>query len=310
MRLLICVPLLLLACLACGDGTHSAAAIEKVGELSNGKLDEASGLAQSRRDADLLWAINDDGAPALHAISHTGKSRGRVKIAAARNHDWEDLAAFSYEGKSYLVVADIGDNEARREYVTLYVVLEPELEDKEVAIAWTVNFRYPDGPRDAESLAVDVAGEQFFVLSKRDIPAVLYALPLKPRDEATLVATRLTSMPSLPQPSERQKKDAAGSGWAWQPTAMDFAADGRSALILTYQGVYFFPRDAQQSWAEALAGVPLELKLGKIRQAEAIAVLTNGEKAFLTVEKEHAPLFSVDLGSAHSWQENNSANSR
>ena len=310
MRLLICMPLLLLACLACGDGTHPAAAIQKVGEFSNRKLDEASGLARSGRDPDLLWVINDDGAPVVYAVSHTGRHRGLVTIDGARNSDWEDLAAFSYEGESYLVIADIGDNDARREYVTLYVIAEPAVDAAVVPVAWRVDFRYPGGPRDAESLAVDAAGGQFYVLSKRDIPAVLYALPLRPSDETPLVATALTSMTSLPQPSERQKMDAAGSGWAWQPTAMDFAADGRSALILTYHGIYFYPRDELQSWSEALAAAPLELRLGNIRQAEAIALDTSAAAAFLTIEKVHAPLFRVDLASAHAWQESNNGNSR
>jgi hypothetical protein len=291
---LICVPLLLCACIACGDNTHTAAAIEKVGNLS-GELDEASGLAQSRRDADLLWVVNDDGAPTLHAIDHQGKDRGRVTMAGARNTDWEDLAAFDYQGDAYLVVADIGDNEARRAYVTLYVLLEPAPEDNDAAIAWTINFRYPDGPRDAESLAVDAAGEQLYVLSKRDVPAVLYALPLRPGAGETIVATRLASIDSLPQPSQQQQRQAARNGWAWQPTAMDFSADGRSALVLTYQGVYVYPRAEQQTWAEALRGSPLELELGEIRQAEAVALVTSGNTAYLTIELERAPLYRIDL---------------
>ncbi|MDA0705101.1 MAG: hypothetical protein O2907_07055 [Proteobacteria bacterium] len=301
MRLLICVPLLLAGCIAGGDDVP----IRQVGSLENRDLDEASGLARSTVDADLLWAINDDGAPTLYGLSRSGKHCGRVAIDDASNEDWEDLAAFEYDGKSYLAVADIGDNESRRPHVTLYIVAEPGSDEEEVPLAWQVNFRYPNGPRDAESLAVDVAGGFFYILSKRDIPAVLYAVPLRPGSGETVIASQLALISSLPQPSKRQKENADKSGWPWQPTAMDFAADGRSALVLTYGGVYYFARGEQQSWPEALTGTALELKLGKIKNAEAIAVDEHGMAAFLTVEKQHAPVFRIDLADAHMWHISN-----
>jgi hypothetical protein len=303
---LICVPLLLAGCVAGGEDTP----IRQVGTFENSELDEASGLARSADDADLLWVINDDGAPTLHGVSRTGKYRGGVAIADARNEDWEDLAAFVYEGQSYLVVADIGDNESRRTHVTLYIVIEPGTDDDEVPLAWRVNFRYPDGPRDAESLAVDAAGEFFYVLSKRDVPAVLYTVPLRPTSGETIVARQVALLDSLPQPDEHERKNAARNGWCWQPTAMDFAADGRSALVLTYGGVYYYARDEQQSWPQALTGTALQLGLGTIKSAEAIALDADGLAAFLTVEKRRAPLFRIDLESARLWHENNVTNSR
>jgi hypothetical protein len=303
---LICVPLLLAGCFAGGEDMP----IRQVGSFENSELDEVSGLARSTDDAELLWVINDDGAPTLHGVSRTGQYRGGVAIADARNKDWEDLAAFVYEGQNYLVVADIGDNESRRPYVTLYVVAEPRMAEAEVPLAWRVNFRYPDGPRDAESLAVDATGGFFYVLSKRDVPAVLFAVPLRPTSEETIVARQVALLDSLPQPDDQERKNAGRNGWSWQPTAMDFAADGRSALILTYGGVYYFARDEQQSWPQALTGTALELKLGTIKNAEAIALDQDGMAAFLTVEKRRAPLFRIDLASARTWQKNNNANPR
>ena len=301
MRLLICVPLLLAACSADGDN----AVIRTVGTIDNRDLDEASGLAHSRQDDELLWAINDDGPPALYAMSRRGEHRGLVTVTGALNKDWEDLAAFAYEGKNYLVVADIGDNHARRAYVTLYVVVEPPPAEPEVALAWRVDFRYPEGPRDAESLAVDAAGGLFYILSKRDVPARLFTVPLRPRDDATVLAEPVAILNNLPQPSEHQRKNGAKSGWAWQPTAMDFAADGSSALILTYGGVYFFARGDGQTWPDALRGTALEFKLGKLRNAEAIALDKDGMSAYLTVEKQHAPLLWIDLADAQMWHNNN-----
>jgi len=305
-RLLVCAPLLLAACTA-GDGnaeTRSSieppteSPIQRVGTLENPKLDEASGLAHSTLDPGILWVINDGGPAVVHAIDHTGRERGRVKIADAKNKDFEDIASFSLDGTAYLVIADIGDNQAKRKHVTLYIIEEPALDDTRADIAWRIDFSYPDGPRDAESLAVDSAGQRIYVLSKRDIPAVLYAVPLLPRVDDkhdTIIATRLGEIDSLPQPRASEKKNAKGSGWHWQPTGMDFSVAGDRALILTYGRVYLYTRDSAQTWLDALSGRPQGLSLGKIKKAESIAFAPDGDSAFVTVEKKHAALLRIDL---------------
>jgi len=297
-RLLVCAPLLLAACTAGDRNAETQSPIERVGTLENRKLDEASGLAHSRLDPGILWVINDGGPAAVYAIDHTGRERGRVKIADAKNKDFEDIASFSLDGTAYLMIADIGDNHSRRKHVTLYIIEEPALDDSRAELAWRIDFSYPDGPRDAESLAVDSAGQRIYVLSKRDIPAVLYAMPLMPPvDDAhgTIIATRLGGIDSLPQPSAREKKNTKGSGWHWQPTGMDFSVAGDRALILTYGGVYLYARDGKQTWLDALSGRPLGLSLGKIKNAESIAFAPDGNSAFVTVEKKHAPLLRIDL---------------
>ncbi len=302
MRLLICAPLLLAACTASDRDAETRSPIEpptespieRVGTLENRKLDETSGLAHSRLDPGILWVINDDGPAVVYAIDHKGRERGRVNIADAKNKDWEDIASFSLDGTAYLVIADIGDNQSRRKHVTLYVIEEPALDDSRAELAWRIDFSYPDGPRDAESLAVDSIGERIYVLSKRDIPAVLYAMPLLDQHD-TIIATRLGEIDSLPQPTQRETRNAGGSGWYWQPTAMDFSVTGDRALILTYAGVNLYTRDGDQSWLGALSGHPLGLSLGKIKKAESIAFALDGDSAFVTVEKKHAALLRIDL---------------
>ncbi len=140
MRLLICASLLLAACTT-GDGdAEPQSLISPVGTLENRKLDEASGLAHSRLDPGILWVINDDGPAVVYAIDHTGRERGRVKIADAKNKDWEDIASFSLDGTAYLVIADIGDNYSKRKDVTLYVIEEPALDDSRAEMAWRIDF--------------------------------------------------------------------------------------------------------------------------------------------------------------------------
>ena len=61
------------------------------GKLAHTEIEEASGLAPSRRREDVLWTLNDSGnAPALFALDPRGRDLGRVPLAVP-NVDFEDL---------------------------------------------------------------------------------------------------------------------------------------------------------------------------------------------------------------------------
>jgi endonuclease/exonuclease/phosphatase family metal-dependent hydrolase len=270
--------------------------IEVVGRLENKKLDEASGLARSYRSPGTFWSINDDGSSDIYAIDGEGKHLGKVRIKDASNKDWEDLASFELDGEPYLLVAGIGDNEARRKKRSLYVIKEPRPDKKKVDVEWRIDFSYENGPRDAEAIAVDVINERVLLLSKRDIPAVLYELPLRPEGDEFVEARPLGPVASLPQPTQRDRANAlALKDWFWQPTGMDIAPDGSFAVILTYAGVYFYGREQNESWLDALSRAPLEASLGKLGNAESIAISNDGKYVYVTVEKKHAPLLRIDL---------------
>ncbi|MBT8107259.1 MAG: hypothetical protein KJP17_03430 [Gammaproteobacteria bacterium] len=264
------------------------------GRLQNAKIDEASGLARSQRYPDVFWVANDDGPSVLYAIDSTGKDLGRVTVKDASNRDWEDLASFTLDGVPYLIAADIGDNEGKRKDVRLYIIEEPEAGDDKVKPAWRIEFTYPEGPRDAESVAVDVDNERVLVLTKRDVPALLYALPLRPGTKKRIDAERLGVVASLPQPSRSDLEFARRTNsWHWQPTSMDISSDGMNAIVLTYGGVYLYPRSPGQDWLEALQQSPLVVSRSSNRQAESVAFTAAGDFVYITLEQRNAPLFRL-----------------
>ena len=319
-RLTPVLPILLLpfvgACSNPADETLSASQRPKVtmaGTLRDEALIEASGLARSKRVDGVLWIINDGGsASSLHAVDHGGGSRGRLDINNADNLDWEDLASFELDGKPYLLAADIGDNDARRDHLTLYVVEEPPLDgdnpgqhgpDEQAGYgqdyAWRIRFRYPDGPRDAESVAVDTAGETVLVLSKRDLPPVLYSVPLRPPvpgADGIVTATRLGPVTSLPSPDESDVENAPiNRDWHWQPTALDIWPDGTATAILTYRAVYVYERTDGESWLAMLNGEPRHVVgLGNIPNAEAVSFGDTADTVFVTIENRRPPLIRID----------------
>ena len=265
------------------------------GRLENRDIDEASGIAHSQRTAGVYWVINDSGKPRLHPIDERGRALGRVKLDGAKLSDWEDIASFTLDGQPYLLVGDIGDNDADRKDVRLYVVEEPEPDDKEAEVAWEFDYRYPDGPKDAEAVAVDVENERVLVLTKRQIPAVLYELPLRPEDDERQVAMPVGT-PMLPQPRRQDIQFAPKTkNWWWQPTGMDLSNDGRAAVILTYRGVFYYLRRPGEAWIDALRRKPLALSTGDYGEAESVSFNADGTAIFITLEGRGAPVVRIDL---------------
>ncbi len=267
---------------------------------------EASGLAVARRRTETLWSHNDSGyTPDLHAVSFDGDYLGAVRVEGAENVDWEDLAAFEHEGRPFLLIGDVGDNQARRREVSLIAAPEPGwMEDgrpePKVRPAWTVRFRYPDGPRDAESVAVDGERGQVLILSKRDRVPRLYAVPLRPEDPDRLhTATFLGESRGLPRPAGLN----LAARIAAQPTAMDFTPDGQSLVVLTYGDAFRFQwREGDRSWADPLAREPERIPLpspalGILPQREGLAVDAEGRTVFVISEGTPAQMLRVPLPS-------------
>ncbi len=302
-----CIGLLIVA--ACGQAATPAAIVPEVtGRIEDKTILEASGLAPSRRQDNLLWIINDHGAKeTVHALDFSGNRLGEFDLKKSKNKDWEDLASFRLEGRPMLMIADIGDNAARRKHRTLYFVEEPTPEDDgEAKREWEVNFSYPGGPRDAEAAAVDSENGRALILSKRDMPAQLYAVPLfkgsgfEENDLADkgkpVVATLLGQITSLDKPSRQDIEYAPkGKDWHWQPVGMDISADSLAAVILTYGAVYYYRREARQDWLEALNSAAVRVDLGNFENAEAISFADDNTTVFVTGENKHSRLLRIDF---------------
>lgn len=238
--------------------------------------------------------MNDDGKARLFALDTAGRDRSDVDLGKADNDDWEDLASFTLDGNPYLLIADIGDNLGKRKKVTLYVAKEPKPSDDRTKVDWHVDFKYPNGPRDAEAAAVDIDNERVLILSKRDIPPSLYEVPLQSDDKVT--ARWLGTVDSLPKPSRQDVEFAPKTrDWHWQPTGMDISADNRAAVVLTYRAIYYYLRRPEQDWFEALNSKPVRVGLGNFRNAEAVAFGDDSRTVYVTGEDRHARLLRVDL---------------
>lgn len=263
------------------------------GELAAPPKNEASGLAASRLQPGVLWVHDDSGGKAtLYAVDSTGALRGSLQIGGVKNEDWEDLASVELDGQAWLVVGDIGDNQAIRPQVLVHFVAEPTAARLAVAGKLaerpraTLQIRYEDGARDCESLAVDPRERCLYLLSKRDPTPRLYRVPLpNPLATASVTARFAGLVPHLPPPSFLQGalRGALGKRFAL-PCGMDFAPDGSAATVLTYGDVLFFARTPGESWADALARPPLVLAPHGLPQAEAVCFAPDGRQIYVASE--------------------------
>lgn len=298
------MPRLLLALAVSLTAALGAADLGFKGPLNAGTLEgpprqETSGMALSRRTPGIVWTHDDSGgSPQLFGDDlASGKRRGILRLTGVKNEDWEDVASFERDGRAWLVVGDVGDNDARRRAVRLHVVEEPAAATlrpdtwTDVAPAYTINFRYVDGPHDCEGLAVDPAEGFVYLVTKRERIPRLYRLPLgDPRGQLVEAAfvTEVEGVVTSRRPDNIIKR-LAGPRFSW-PTGMDMSADGRYAVILTYGEPLVFARAAGQPWAEVFRRDPVRLGFHGFPQAEAVCFSADGRSIYVASESTRALL--------------------
>jgi hypothetical protein len=207
--------------------------------LRDPRLHESSGVVVSRTQPGILWTFNDSGNPPdLFATDTAGRALGRWRITGARNRDWEamTLGPGPCPGGRCLYVGDIGDNDARYRSVTIYRVAEPRVTPRSAAaldslpVLARLEFRYPDGAHDAESLFSGAEGDLYIITKPRVGRPELFRVPASDwgrRDTAT--AELLDSLPI-----------EARSGIENWVTDAAIGPDGRTVAVRTYGYLYFF----------------------------------------------------------------------
>ncbi|WP_407908879.1 hypothetical protein [Lysobacter claricitrinus] len=266
------------------------------GLMLDSQLSEISGLAVSNRHADTLW-MHDDGGnpPRLFAVDRDGGRKATFRVEGVPKTDWEDIAAFRQQGRDYLMLADTGDNGGLRRTLQLHVIEEPaKLENARLKPAWSIVFRWPDGPRDCEAVAVDVSRGEVLLISKRRQPPELFRLPLHPQVDPPAVAERIARlrMPAALAPQSGTDERAPLSA---QVTAASVSPDGLRLAVLTYRYLLVYKRAPDEDWARAVAHPPRVLTLPWLPQAEAMGWDRDGRHVFTTGEFVPAPLYRIDV---------------
>ncbi|MEQ8240295.1 MAG: hypothetical protein RIA69_13835 [Cyclobacteriaceae bacterium] len=148
---------------------------QAIGSVHEPSLNEISGIVPSVKHKDHFWVINDSGdAPNLYLINANGALVATITVNNAQNYDWEALALDPANGVIY--IGDIGDNQAKRDTIQIYKVVEPDFGQTSIE-ATKMNLVYEEGARDAETLMFDPKSQQLVLVTKRELRTHLYQFP-------------------------------------------------------------------------------------------------------------------------------------
>ena len=102
-----------------------------IGLVANDKIDEASGIASSKNNKNLIWTHNDSGnLGRVYAIGSGGSHLGMLRLQGIIPLDWEDMCIGPgpKEGVDYIYIGDIGDNFGKKKKKRIYRFEEPILD--------------------------------------------------------------------------------------------------------------------------------------------------------------------------------------
>ncbi len=262
--------------------------------IPEAKLDELSGLTRSNVHQGIYWAHNDGAKPAeIYALNAQAQTKAIYSLETIRNIDWEDITNFRLQGKNYLALADTGDNGGIRKDLFIHIFEEPTqlAENGKITSIRTIQFQWPDGARDIESLVADEKRQQFYLISKKRVPAEIFSIAFNAENGA--VPKRISVLENIAQPDEKTMNIKGDFGrYRAQITGADISPDGQWLAVLNYQQVTFFSLYAKK--------IPKHLKpmhtitLPWLPQAEGITFSSDGNSLFIGSEQSPSPIIRFD----------------
>ena len=236
-------------------------------------LVEASGVAASKQNVDVLWLHNDSGDTArIFAVGTDGAALGELALPGVVAHDFEDIeTAACPDGSGPCVwVADLGNNALNRVDLAIYAIAEPAvskampLGQASASKVWTFPVTYPQGVAvDSEALLVAPDGQALWVFEKVDAASARIFGSVGPFQGGTPIA--LSEVATLASPGIPISKGRMITGADLHPT-------GERVLVRVYTGVYEY-RLAQPLDIAAIAQAQrVDVALGPFSEPQGEAV--------------------------------------
>lgn len=260
-----------------GKDTTLFSFVKKLAPL---EIVEASGIVTSHTMPGHFW-IHDDGSRAiLHLLNSDGVAIGSVRLQSEYGFtDIEDIALYVDQKtqKSYLYVADIGDNNAVRDIKTISVFEEPTEQllqqnpSLRIQPTLSIRFRYPDGKRDAETIMVDPTNNDVFLVSKREANVGVYQAKAPFFNSEVRTLTKLGNIPYR------------------LITAGDISSEGDQIILRDYEKAYHWNRLPNESIASALSKDARCISIVAEEQGEGICFSQDGESFFTVSERSKSP---------------------
>jgi hypothetical protein len=272
---------------------------EQIGVLDHDIINEASGLAISKDFPYRHYHINDSGdGPFIYITDAYGENTKRIEINGFVPQDVEDLAIGlcpHNDDKQCLFVADVGDNDEKRDTVKIVVIEEFESFPSVVEPVKIIELKYPDGSHNNEGIAIHRNGDLYTVTKKFEIktttafPAGVYKLSREQMNIQSRSPILLDRIGSIDFPALLADSEFYGQ----IITAFDISPSGEQLLFLTYTNALEAELNLSTSrirptseWKEGIDYNIIELP--SLMQQEAISYLTDGS-GFIFNTEYHEP---------------------
>lgn len=265
------------------------------GVLNNLEIKEASGLVASNYNSNLFWTHNDSGdLPRIFLINNSGKGKVEFFLKGIKNRDWEDMGSFLDEaGKSWIYIADIGDNDKKYPSYFIHRFEEPRFEEflapnRIISTIETIEFNLPDESRDMETLLIDQRTGEVFAVSKREKNKILYRIPNQKWD----TKVEAEKIQKLKFSSSKSKVSVIEK--LYYLTGGSVSPQNEEIAIRNYLEVYYWKKNKFESIPEALSRKPKSVPSKLEPQGEAVA-FAKYEKGFYTISETAQSLNPVHL---------------
>ena len=273
------------------DNPYSAPVM--IGRIETSEITESSGLSASECQ-DVLWTHNDAGNGAfIYAMDTRGRHLGTWRVEGARSVDWESIATYKdANGKCFVLVGDIGDNDEKRRELQIYRVPEPAMTPEGAksssaaplvtAAAEILSYTYADGTNNAETLLVHPrSGDIYVVTKEKSGPAGVHRI--KPVFGSTEV-----------QKTDRVAEISVPSSPKGLITGGSFSPDGSRLMLCDVKGGYeFVLPEAAANPDEIWRQSPTPVDVGKRQQGEGVSYGRDRMTLYASSEKRNAPLYMI-----------------
>ena len=274
----------------------------QVGTVSYVEIDEASGIATSRNNRNIIWVANDSGPNAVYAVTPDGTCVGMYYIDGFTMRDWEDIAIGPgpIAGADYLYIGNIGDNGSAYADISVARILEPAVDSGQSFVTDTLygadvfTLQYSSGAIDSETLMVDPQTKNIHIVTKRDGSSSVVNLHTAAYPQSTSGTTTMTAEGSV-NLSYAVGGDIAPSGeqilikQSWQDDTLFFNT-------LYPERIYHWARGAGQTIRQALDGTRTQVSYtaNSSDQCEAVGWAHHDGGYYTISEGASQPLYYYD----------------
>ena len=257
------------------------------GTMKKKTMKEISGLAASRQTPGYLWAHGDENTGdnrKIIAIQPDGTLAMTVNLTTPNTDrdDWEDIATGIYDGKNYVFIGAIGDNDlAFNDQYYIYYFEEPAISSgtRNVTVD-TIRFGYPDNKaHNTETLMYDNVEQMFYIADKVDGVCHLYKLPF-----STTYGTGVQRLTEVCALGNGSKFKLANGG--------DITPDGHWMAIKNEEYILLWERQGAESLSATALRNPMQvMAYQKEEQGESLAWLNDSLFYTTSDSKKDTPIY-------------------